>query len=297
MTPKNMIHHYTFTRLALGITLTTLAASSAHALDLHAGDYDPAPAGTTITELYLQNSLSSGLYLSGNSVPGRNRLHKEIGIVSLQHYVDIGGTLAVPIVLLPFGRVSETVAGSWVGSDQGLGNPIIGMPFWLINDAQQQTYLAIGPYAYLPLGSYDRQRAVNLSDNRYRGILQVAFSTRLTPKIAWDIAADTTVYGDNRDAVGGGRLSQKPGFELQTSGRYFLSPWTDLRAGIAYTDAGATKQNGISADATTESKFWLGTSHWFSRKTEVIAIYGRDIAVKNGFKDRNQINIKVVQLF
>ncbi len=283
--------------LRLALLISMMVSSYAQAIDLNAGDYDPAPAGTTIVNLYLKNGLSDHLYSGDSSVPGRNRLHTEIGILNLEHYIDINGMLAVPLILLPFGHISGTVAGNSLGTDNGLGYPILGMPVWLINNPQKQTYLAIAPFLYLPAGSYSSQRAVNLGENRYWGTFQVAFSTHLTPKVAWDIAADTTVYGDNRDAVGGGTLSQKMGYQVQTNARYFLSPATDIRAGISYTDEGSTKQNGVSTAAYTESKFWVGTGLWLSQKNQMILTYGRDIKVQNGFRNDNQINMKLMNIF
>lgn len=290
-----MINQKNFTTLAIFTSI--FISPYTQALDLHAGDYDPAPAGTTIGNLYLQNGLHNRLYNGDNPVPGSNKLHSQIGIVSLMHYMDIGGKLAVPIAILPFGRGSSTVMGNSVGRDQGLSDLILGIPFWAYNNPKQQTYLVVAPFVYLPTGSYDSSRAVNLSDNRYRGLLQLAFSTQVCPKIKWDIAADATVYGDNRDALGGGTLSQKFGYQLQTSARYSISPASDVRAGISYLDAGDTKQNGVTTQANTVSKFWLGTGLWFSQKNQVIFTYGRDINVENGFKNDSQINMKLMNIF
>lgn len=269
----------------------------AQAIDLNAGDYDPAPAGTTIANLYLHNGLNDSLYSGSTNVPGTNKLHTQIGIVSLQHYMDIGGVLALPLVLLPFGRISETVMGNSLGNDEGLSNLILAVPFWAYNDPQKHTYLVVSPFLYLPTGSYDQNRAVNLSDNHYRGTLQFAFSTRLATQVAWDIAADATVHGDNKDAVGGGTLSQKLGYQLQTNARYFISPSTDIRAGVSYVNAGDTKQNGVTTQANTVSKFWLGTGLWLSQKNQIILTYGRDISVQNGFKNDNQIKMKLMNIF
>ncbi len=281
----------------LAIFTSMMLSSYAQALDLNAGDYDPAPAGTTIANFYLQNGLHSSYYNGNNAVPGRNRLHTEIGIVSLMHYMDIGGKLAVPIAILPFGQASSTVMGNSVGRDQGLNDLILGIPFWAYNNPKQQTYLVVAPFLYLPTGSYDANHAVNLGHNRYRGLLQLTFSTQVCPKIKWDIAADATIYGNNSDAVGGGTLSQKIGYQLQTSARYSISPATDIRAGVSYMDAGNTKQNGVTSEANTVSKFWLGTGLWLSQKNQMILTYGRDINVENGFKSDNQINMKLMNIF
>ncbi len=281
----------------IALISSMLVTPHLYALDLNAGDYDPAPVGTTIGNLYLQNGLSDSLYSGSTRVPGKNSLHTELGIVSLQHYYDVGGFLVVPLIIQPFGRVSETIMGNYIGNDQGLCDLILSLPVWVYNDPQQKTYLAVSPFLYLPTGSYDRHNGVNYGQNRYRGTLQLAFSTRPLPNLAWDIAADGTIHGDNSDAVGGGTLSQKPGFQLQSSVRYFVSPAADIRAGLSYMDAGATTQNGVKTGANVVSKYWIGSGLWVSRTTQLSATYGQDLSVRNGFKTHNQINLRVIQAF
>ncbi|AXI02226.1 transporter [Aquirhabdus parva] len=282
-------------RIAL-LAITTAISPFAQAIDLDAGDYDTAPAGTTAGLLYLQHAERGSLYSGSDKVAGHNELDSNIGIARLVHYTDISGILTLPQILLPFGQLKGKDDASGLGKASGFGDAILAIPTWLVNDTVNHTYFAIAPYLYLPTGNYDRNKALNLGENRYKGTLQVAYSTRLTPDIAWDVAGDVTVYGDNSDAVGG-TLKQDLGYQLQTNARYFLSPKADLRAGISYADAGETKQNGIKSDATTQSKFWLGSAFWVAPKTQFILTYGRDIKVENGFKEDNRLNFRLLQIF
>ncbi len=279
------------------IAATTLVTTAAQAVDLDAGDYDTAPAGTTLGLLYLQDGQYNSLYQGSHKAPGNNGLNTDFGIARLVHYTDIGGVLTLPQILIPFGHETCTNDASGLGTASGLGDIILAIPTWLINDTQNHTFLGVTPYLFLPTGDYNSSNALNIGQNRYKLNLQAAFSTRLAPNVAWDIAGDVTFYGHNTDAVGGGTLTQKPGYELQTNARYFITPKADLRAGFAYINGGDTKQNGVTSDATTESKFWIGTGLWASDKTQVIFTYGKDIAVQNGFKDNNQINLRLLQVF
>src|ERR1700747_3073330 len=95
--------------ICLALLTGMMASLDAQAIDLNAGDYDPAPAGTTIANLYLQDGLYNSLYIGSSKLPGRNRLHTEFGAVSLQHYLNVGGLLTMPLVIVPFGQASETV--------------------------------------------------------------------------------------------------------------------------------------------------------------------------------------------
>lgn len=286
-------------KLLISAALAISAAISplANAIDLDAGDYETAPAGTTLGLLYLQDGQKNSLYSGSTKVAGHNGLNTDIGIARLVHYTDIGGILTLPQILLPFGHIAGVNDTSGLGTASGVGDIILAIPTWLINDTKNHTFFSIAPYLFVPTGNYSNHDPLSLGENRFKGTLQVAFSTRITPQVAWDIAADATVYGNNTDAVGGGTLKQNIGYQVQTNARYLISPKVDLRAGISYSDAGSTKQNGVTADSFTESKFWVGTGLWASDKTHIIFTYGKDIAVENGFKDNNQINLRLLQVF
>ncbi len=290
-----MTHRNTLTATAL-LAATLALSPLTHAIDLDAGDYDTAPAGTTLGLLYAQHAERDALYNNSHKVAGDNGLDSDIGIARLVHYTDIAGIRVLPQILIPFGRLEGKGDTSSLGSASGIGDVIVAIPTWLINDTKNSTYLGITPYLYLPTGNYDRNKALNLGENRYKGNLQVAFSTHLAPQIAWDVAGDVTVYGDNSDALGG-TLKQSLGYQVQTNARYLLSPKADLRAGISYANAGETKQNGVTADANTQSKFWVGTAFWPLDKTQVILTYGQDIKVENGFKESNRVNLRLLQVF
>ncbi|HDS1703052.1 hypothetical protein [Pseudomonas sp. BP7] len=39
----------------------------------------------------------------------------------------------------------------------GMGDPFIGIPFWLHVDRERREYLTVGAWLYLPLGEYDHE--------------------------------------------------------------------------------------------------------------------------------------------
>ena len=282
--------------LSAALLVSTLSVSS-YAVDLDAGDYDAAPAGTHVALLYLQHAKRDKLYHGSDQVAGNNELTSDIGIARFVHFTNIAGYRVAPQVLIPFGKLEADQDVSHWGSSSGLGDLILAAPIWLLNDTDKKQYFGITPYLFLPTGEYSKNDALNLGENRYKLNLQAAFSTRLTPKIAWDVAADATLYGDNDDLAGGGKLKQEVGYQIQTSGRYFLNEKTDLRAGLSYSDAGDTEIRGINADSTQQSKFWLGAAYSPTATTNLLLTYGQDIEVENGFKEDNRVNFRVLKVF
>jgi len=272
-------------------------ASQAKAVDLDAGDYDVAPAGTNLALLYLQSASRDALYAGSDKLSGDPKLDSNVGIARFVHYTDIAGLRVAPQILVPFGELKAKGDISALGSASGLGDIILAAPVWLLNNPEHKTYFGLTPYLYLPTGNYDKHDALNFGENRYKLDLQAAYSQRLTDKWAWDAAADIIFYGQNNDAVGGGTLKQNTGYQLQTNTRYFINDRLDLRAGLSYTDAGDTKQNGIKTQSYQQTKFWVGTAYSPTASTNVILTYGRDLAVENGFKENNRINVRLLKVF
>ncbi|WP_120430047.1 transporter [Acinetobacter baylyi] len=280
-----------------GAFLLSMIAFQVYAVDLDAGDYDVAPTGTNLALLYLQHATRDSQYLGSNKVNNHIGLTSDIGIARYVHYTDVAGYRIAPQILVPFGRLKGEDDLSALGSTSGIGDVILATSIWFVNDQANKTYFGVTPYLFLPTGKYSNNDELNIGENRYKLNVQAAFSTRLAPKIAWDAAADFTVYGKNDDAIGGATLKQDVGYQLQSSVRYFLNERIDLRSGISYADAGDTKLNGISSASNKQTKFWLGTGFSPTATTNVILTYGRDIDVENGFKEDNRINVRLLKVF
>lgn len=281
--------------IACLIGLTYL--NTAHAIDLDAGDYDHLPSGTNLALVYYQHASRDSLYDGNGKVSDHVKLQSDIGIARYVHYLDFAGIQIAPQILVPFGRLDASQDISTLGDSSGLGDIILANTFFLHHDAASKTTVGITPYLYLPTGKYSKHDGLNIGENRYKFTLQGAYTTQLTDHLNWDVAGDFTVYGDNDDVVGGGKLKQDMGFQLQTNMRYRLNQSADLRAGISYNDAGDTEKNGINTDSNKQTKFWIGSAISPTPSTQLIVSYGQDLKVENGFKENNRINLRLLKAF
>lgn len=282
---------------SLGLLVCCLSAlQPARALDLDAGDYVPAPAGTTLGLLYLQGAERDHLYQQGERIPDSPGLDSEIGILRLVHYTDLAGYRVAPQVLVPFGRLDGR---NGLEDTEGLADPILAMPLWLVNDPDNRRHFGITPYLFLPLGKYDSDDPLNLGENRWKFNLQAGYVTGLTEKLSLDLSADAMFYGRNRH-YGSGRWThrQKPSYQYQGFLRYQLSPTLDLRAGLSWLDGGENQVDRQWLDDRQENGKWsLGFSWFFLPQTQVAATYGRDFEVENGFREDDRVNIRLLQVF
>ncbi|AIO73013.1 transporter [Burkholderia multivorans] len=275
-----------------------MAAAPAHAIDVDAGDYTALPPGTNVGLLYYQHAERDKIYARGNRVADGN-LDSDVGILRYVHFMSIGGFTVDPQILLPFGSLRGTDNLSALGSGSGVADPILAASVWLVNDPQKKRYFGITPFIYIPVGSYDKNKALNLGENRWKFALQAGYITPLTDKITLDLIGDVTVFGNNNKfGPGEGTLKQDALVQTQAWLRYNITPTFDVRAGFSYAFGGKTKVNGVAQDDNTNtSKFSFGFA-WFPAPTlQVLGTYGRDISVRNGPMESNRFNLRVLKLF
>lgn len=286
--------------LKLAVLITgVLSASCAAAFDVDAGDYTALPAGTTLAAVYYQHASRDALYAGGHRLAGDNRLDSEIGILRGVHYLKLGDYLIDPQFLLPFGSLEGKGSLSGLGRESGVGDLILASTLWLVNRPDSGTYFGLTPFLQLPTGDYDGKRALNLGENRWRLTLQGGFITPLAEKLLLDVIGDVTVYGKNDDfGPGGAKMTQKPLYQLQTHLRYQLTPSWDLRLGVSQLYGGETEVDNVARhDRQKTTKFTLGSGYFITPKLQVLANYGRDAVVDNGFREENRINLRLLTLF
>ena len=306
---KNKINMYTtnsflnrkkfsFTQLS-ALILGSALSYSALAVDVDAGDYTALPAGTNLAMIYYQNASRNELYSGGDKVSGDFSLASDVGILRGVHFTEIGGYIVDPQFLLPFGMLDAGKDIAALGEESGVGDLILAATVWLVNKPKDNTYFGITPFLYLPTGTYDNEEGLNLGENRYKFVLQAGYITNLTDDIALDLVADVMLYGEN-DEFGAAKqtMEQEASFQLQAFLRYTMNPGWDFRVGLSQTFGGETEVNGAKMnDAAEITKINVGTSYFVTPSVQLLASYGRDLAVENGFSEDNRLNLRVLKVF
>lgn len=279
--------------------LATLATGPALAFDVDAGDYTALPAGTNLGIVYYQTAERNKLYNNGSRAAGNPGLDSDVGILRGVHFMDIGGYIVDPQFLLPFGKLKAKGDTSVLGETSGGGDLILAATVWLVNQKESNTYFGITPFLTLPTGQYNRNNALNLGENRTKFTLQAGYITSLTKSISLDLIGDVTVYGRNDDfGATSATLKQEATYAAQAHLRYHISPTFDIRAGLFKTFTGETRVNGVDQDDRgITTKFNIGTSYFIRPTTQLLATYGRDISVREGFKENNRLNLRLLQVF
>ncbi|URR20371.1 transporter [Klebsiella quasipneumoniae] len=204
-------------RISLAACTLWLATGPAHAVDLNSQDLIPAPAGTdAILGYFTYATRDSFTPTGGGEIKQETGLDSFVSIFRYVHYMDVGGFTVAPQVLLPYGRLyNGSLNGVRLDSASGLGDPILAAPVWLVNNPS--TTFAIVPYLYLPAGSYDAGRTLNVGENRWKFDLQLGGVQQLGNGFATQLSTDVMWYGVNDDAsgIGTGRLKQDNTYQFQ----------------------------------------------------------------------------------
>lgn len=284
---------------ALLLILGCATCPSAHALDVEAGDYTALPAGTNLGLVYFQHSTRDSLYANGKKVPINAGLDANVGLLRGVHFMDIGGYIVDPQFILPFGNLQARNDTSFLGGASGAGDAILGATVWLVNQPKTDTYFGITPWLYVPTGSYDRTKAINLGENRWKFALQAGFITGLSENVSLDLIGDVTTFGKNREfGAASATMSQNPLYQAQGFLRYKIKPTWDLRLGVSHASGGETSVNDVAQnDKVRTTKFTIGSA-WFAAPTiQLMANYGRDTSVENGFRENNRLNLRLLKIF
>lgn len=291
--------------LAIGL-IAASAMNSAHAIDVDPGDFIPAPAGTSLGLLYLQGAHRDSLYAGSQKLPGSNGLDSQIGILRGLHFTSWAGMPVGLNVVVPFGRLEGKDQASFLGAGSGVGDVALVATVWPHADQEKGSYASVANYLFLPTGSYDRFKPLNLGEHRWKYIAQPNFLFKINDRWSADLIADVTFYGRNSNFGTGGTAStmkQNLSTQLQGFVRYSVSPGTTLHAGLSYARFGATEVNGVDQnDAGRVSKFVVGGSTFVAPKTQLLVSVGRDLKVSGDpgalmFKESARVNFRILQIF
>jgi hypothetical protein len=285
----------------LAVSFAALCSSPASALDNDSDDYSAGalPAGTNLALLYYQHVDRNAGYSNGQRVSDGG-LSSDVGILRGVHFAKWGPFIADPQFLLPFGRLDTSRDVSSLGSAQGVGDLIATATIWLYNHPDTGYYFGITPAIYVPIGSYDKNKALNLGNNRWQYLLQAGYVMPIVPrKLSLELVGDVTLYGDNNEYGPMSKtLSEDPVMELQAWLSYSVSPKFDIRVGSTFYSGGRTKVDGVSNNdrqRTVNGKVGFGWA--FAPSWQVVGLYGQDIDDHNGLKETTRINLRLLKAF
>ena len=288
------------TLLAMGLSGAAMCFS-AHAAQVATdpGDYSPLPAGIDLGILYLQSFDNDEYYVNGQRIENGPTLSADIGLLRWVHYMEIGGFIVDPQIILPFGQLKLNAGGAETKAS-GLGDPIVGATIWLYNNTDTKRAFGVTGLVSLPLGSYDEEKGpVNLGENRTKFITQAAYVTPISEQFSLHLIGEYTFFGDNDD-FGASDISreQDDQYGYQVHLNYHISDTTTASLNYYHDFGGETEVAGVKQQDELNSNRWQFTvQHFVQPDLQVQLQYGRSISVENGFFENDRINLRFVKVF
>ena len=262
-------------------------------------DYVPLPAGTVLIASYFSHISATNAYSKGNKVATNMDLSANIGMIRPVYYMKLGPLTIDPQMIIPFGvqtLQTNTTAGGEISSS-GLADPIVTATVWFLNDPASKTYLGFTPWFFLPIGEYDKKKAVNLGGNRFMFREEIGF-VKGFGDFNIDLTASVDLFTDN-DKVGAdnAKMSQDPVFNFETHLSYDINKSFFTSLDYFYHNGGKTKIESKSNDDAVDTHA-IGATLGFmlSPSYQLLFKIKQDVSVENGLKT-NTIGTRLAYFF
>lgn len=287
-------------RPALASMVGLSVVVSAHAVDIDPGDWTAPPVGSNLLLLYAQHANRNALYADGRATPNA-KLGSDVLVLRYVRPIDVSGYVVAPQVLLPSASLNAGGVVDSLGKASGVSDLILASPIWFKKaDAVSRNSFAFAPYLFLPTGEYEKGRALNIGENRWRAVLQFGGAYQIAKNVDLEGSIDAMIFGKNKDygAKGTDTLKQKPLYQLQGSVNWHHSPGTVLALGLSHAFGGVQKVNSVSlGNDIATTKMVLTASTFVTPSVQLMVSAGRDLKVENGFKESGRLNLRLLKVF
>src|SRR5438128_5382162 len=292
-----------------GVVVMVAGATPARAVDCQPFDWVPAPRGTIVLMGYYQFATHGELT---NTIAGAvkdSHLDSHIGIARYLYYNEAFGLPFVLDLIVPFGALTDgRIGGNPAGSASGIADPTVSVGAWLINQPEHGRWLSAASFLSIPIGSYDRQSALNLGQNRWQHDLQVDFTQTLFETFTIDVSGVWTYYGENTDA---GPTHQVLGQDSSFSAYAWLTydvtsmvrramrtaGQSSLSVGYAGTFGGAVKLDGVPTGSKTEEhQIRFSYSQFVVPTWQVLLSLSRDVSATGQFKQDFGLLLRIARV-
>jgi hypothetical protein len=294
-----------------GLALISVACGPCRAVDYQPFDYVAAEPGVNVLLGYYQygkhNEFNSSLT---GPLTYETNLNSNIGVVRYLHYNTIFGHTYVLDLIVPFGTLSNAkIGGEQLASASGIADPLASFGLWFINEPKQRRYLSAAIFVSLPIGTYDKNRPLNLGGNRWQTNLQVDFTQGFLDKFTIDLSADWTSYGNNNEAgTGSQTLTQSAtygayawlSYDVTSTLRRAMPTASNASLSIGYagTFGGAQKLDGVPTGVKTEEQqIRVSYSQSITPTWQGVLSVSHDITATGQFKQNFGLLLRVSKSF
>jgi hypothetical protein len=243
----------------LAVFVLLFVATQAHAGEIEPRAYANTPVGINFLLVGYVYS-DGGLSTAGSSPIKDAQLNVHTEVVAYARSLDVWGKSGKFDVILPYSELSGTamVAGQPRERNvSGLNDPLFrfsvnfyGAPALSVEEfANYQQDLIIGASVQVsaPLGQYDKDKLVNLGNNRWFVKPDIGIS-KAWGGLSLELSTGAYFFSKNDEFFGGQTLEQDPLYTSQAHVTYSFGRgmWSELS--LNYDYGGRTTKNGVQSD-------------------------------------------------
>ena len=271
--------------VALAIIMLLLVAMQAHAGEIEPRAYVNTPVGINFL-------LAGYAYTDGGiSTPGSSpikdaQLTMNTGILAYARSLDVWGKSGKFDVILPYSDLSgtATVAGQPRERNvSGFHDPLFrfsvnlyGAPALSLEefaDYQQDVIIGASVQVSAPLGQYDKEKLVNLGNNRWFVKPDMGIS-KAWGDFALELSAGAYFFTKNDDYFGGQTLKQDPILATQVHATYNIVRGVWAALSWRYDYGGRTSIDGVRTDTSYSNSRIGATLALPVNRNNSIKLYG-----------------------
>jgi hypothetical protein len=186
-------------------------AGSDNSSDTYAGDYTGGslPTGTFLFLQYAGFAHSNAFFdTTGNQLPNSHADTWE-EYDRFVYFADLGGHPFVIEGEIPFATLTNVnLPGTNSEVGPAFADPVFHLTYFFISDAKTQRWLGFTNYFYLPLGTYDNTKAINVAtDHQFTDVPQIGYTEGLgkfSPSLKgffFDFVANASLHTDGTNPV------------------------------------------------------------------------------------------------
>jgi hypothetical protein len=264
-------------------------------------EFTPLPAGTNLAIGYYVYGHNTEYNVANGPTIRNAKLEVNLFNARYVHFFDPVAGMPVGIqVFQVFGSESgANIGGQRVGSAFGAQNlALSAFVFPYVNPATK-TNTNITAFLYPPTGTYDRNSAINVGDNRWRGDIQLGLTQGFGERIGVDLEFDAQFYGDNNQSFPRGtRLTEDPTYRVQVWGNYRWSPAFTTSIGYEGFFGGDQRVNTrLDGNKTDEHRIRANAALFVTPKLQTMLELNHDLSVTGGFKQDFGAQVRVLYAF
>lgn len=285
--------------VVISAVLLPFFASTASGTDVDLGEYESMPAGTNVFVAYYKAFRHDAFYNNGARVSDNAQLDIDVAILRYVGFREWGERLIALEAILPVATYRTAGDFSALGDVAGIGDLIVPLPVFLMNKPAERKYFAVSPVLHVPIGEYDKEKPLNIGENRWKYEFQAGYVTAISNNWNLDATLGVTFFGDNT-AFGPESLTleQRPELKGQFHATYLGPNNSRYGLGLVHTAGGETKIAGVDQrNQKSTTRLALSYARMLTPKDQILLSVGRDMSVDNGSKEEGRLTLRFMHLY